>query len=411
LARHTSTDPTILGRWTPRFAALLATWFLVTVTLTVLSVPTLRSRILRRSVWPASRRRAWALVAVCLAALPPLYFLLRKWLLPQLDPVLALIAALVLVAFVSLALLMMWRSGMASVAVSPPFAAIILALLAGQLLFAANYQGYVPAFDAFDENRIIGNSVRQFSSPHRFVHLQADRNAFTWFNHLATWPLVGAWLQVFGAGLLQARFLSLLVAWLGVPFVFLTARKLSGLSAAFIAAICGIVLPLHLVLARTDVWVATTISIALCCFTLARDQEGSRARVLSFLCGFFALSAIEGHAYGIGFALMFGALHLPALVRTLRGRSTGNDRMTVSGYAAGSFSFLLVWVVYHVVLPGAKVAALPDIMQASLDYERGIGGGYRKAVSGQPCITSGAFSKACFTAIHICCFLPPLVCC
>lgn len=374
LARHSSTEPTVFGRWSPRFAAILAIWFLLTLTLAVFAVPACRRPILRRSIWSASRGRAWALMALGLAALPLLHFLLRKWLFPEKDPVFVLFAALVLMASVSLMSLMMWRSGMASITISPSFKAIILALLASHLLLATIYLGQAPGVDIVDETRIIGNSVRQFACPNCFVHLLAERNAFTWFNHLATWPLIGAWLQAFGAGLLQARFLSLLVAWLGVPFIFLTARKVSGPSAALIAAVCGIVLPLHLVTARTDVWVATTVSIALCCYTLARKQDSSRRRVLSFFCGFFALSAIEGHAYGVGFALAFGALHVPALLRVLRGRSTGNERETVTGYTAGSLGFLLLWVIYHIVLAGADVTTLPELLQATLDYERGLAG-------------------------------------
>ena len=374
LARHSSTEPTIMGRWSPRYAAILTIWLLVSLTAALFSVPAWRSFILRRSVWSAPRSRAWALVALSLAALPLLHFLLRKWFLPEKDPVFVLFAALMLIASVSLMSLLMWRSGMASITVSLSFPAIILALLASQLLLATIYLGQVPGVDIVDETRIIGNSVRQFACPNCFVHLLAERNAFTWFNHLATWPLIGAWLKAFGAGLLQARFLSLLVAWMGVPFIYLTARKIAGPSAGFVAAICGIVLPLHFVTARTDVWVATTVSIALCCFTLARGHEGSSRPILSFFCGFFALSAIEGHAYGIGFALMFGALHVPALLRVLRGRSTENERGTVTGYFAGSLCFFLLWVLYHIVLSGVPVAALPGLLQATLDYESGIAG-------------------------------------
>ena len=372
LARHNSTEPTIFGRWSLRFAAILAIWLLLTLTTAVFSVPAWRSLILRRSLWSASRSRAWALVTLGLTALPLLHILLRKWLFPKQDPVFVLFAALMLIAAVSLMSLIMWRSGIASVTVSPSLPAIILALLSSHLLLATIYLGQVPGVDIVDETRIIGNSLRQFACPNCFVHLLAERNAFTWFNHLATWPLISAWLQAYGAGLLQARLLSLLVAWLGVPFVFLTARKVSGPSGAFVAAICGIVLPLHFVTARTDVWVATSVSIALCCFTLAREQDSSRRRILSFFCGFFALAATEGHAYGIAFALMFGALHLPALQRVLRRRSTGNDRDAVTGLAAGSLGFLLLWVIYHIFLAGVHVAALPELLQDTLDYERGL---------------------------------------
>ncbi|MCY4024453.1 MAG: hypothetical protein OXF32_13515 [Anaerolineaceae bacterium] len=375
LARHTSTDPSVSGRWSWRYAALLAFQGMLTAALLVISVPGVRATLLRRSAWKGTRREAWSILIAGLAFLPLLWLLLRKVLFVERDPVFALFASLILMVVVTIVTTFMWKCGASSLIVSlPPFLPLILfLLLAGQLLLTTHFSGQVPAFHWQDESRIVGNSLRQFAFPDRFVLLLPDRNASTWFYFLGYWFLGGAWMNLVGAGVQQLRFLNFLVAWLGVPFLFLTARRLFGHVAALIAAVCGILFPIHFVSARADIWVATATTIAFCCFVAARDPGATRIRLPSFLCGALALSAIDGHPYGSTFALMFCLLHAPPFLRMLRRRAGSNERKMLAGFLAGFSAYALAWFTYHVVLPGVNPATLPDVIKATMDLESSLG--------------------------------------
>ena len=165
--------------------------------------------------------------------------------------------------------------------------------------------------------------------------LDASRTADTWLYIPGLTPVYGAYMRVFGEGLLQLRFFSLLLAWLTTPFLYLIARKLYGRSAALISAVFGIALPLHLVSARSDVWVATATAMALWFHVCAHDPKARRPWLPGFLCGFIVFSAIDGHPYGAFFALVFTALNLFLFLSGLR---------SAGGGTAVKF-FLLSWPV------------------------------------------------------------------
>ena len=61
----------------------------------------------------------------------------------------------------------------------------------------------------------------------------------------ALWPFSGAFMQVAGAGLLQARFFYLLVGWLALPFLYLSARKRYSQVAALATVALASFIPLH----------------------------------------------------------------------------------------------------------------------------------------------------------------------
>ena len=325
LARHTSTQPAVLGRWSFGYSGLLAVQATWTLGLAVLCVPAWRTRILHRGVWSGSRRRAWELVGIGAAVTPFLHVLLRQTLFPRRDSLVVIFTALALAAVFAVILLFLWRKGVTELTANVSIPLVLSALIVCQLLLTATYLGKVPAFDVFDETLFVGNSLRQFEFPDRFVQIVADRNADTWFDFKGYWVFAGAWMKLSGAGLMQARLFNLVVAWVGIAFMSLSALKMVGQRAAFFTAVCGIVLPLHFVIARADVWVATASSIAFCCHVYGREPGSTRGRLLNFACGFFAFSAIDGHPYGLAFSLMYCLLYLGPLVRVLRRVATRHE--------------------------------------------------------------------------------------
>ncbi len=146
-----------------------------------------------------------------------------------------------------------------------------------------------------------------------------------------------------------------------------------GQIAAIVAAVCAIVIPMHFVTARSDIWVATATAIAFCLFVVARDPKTSRVRFTSFSCGVLALSAIDGHPYGSAFALMFCLLHVPMVWRMLTRRAQVREGKVVTGFFAGILTYSLVWVIYHILLPDINPATLPDLIKATMEIEAGYG--------------------------------------
>ena len=373
LARHTSTQPTVLGRWSSSYSSLLAVQAIWTLALAVLCMPAWRTRILRRAVWSGSRRRAWAFVGIGAAATPFLHVLLRHTLFADRDSLVVVFTGLALATVFAVILLFLWRKGVTVLTATASIPLVLSALMICQLLLTATYLGKVPAFDVFDETLFVGNSLRQIEFPDRFVQVLADRNAGTWFDFKGYWVLAGAWMKLTGAGLLQARLFNLVTAWVGIAFISLAALKLSGQRAAFLTAACGIVLPLHFVIARSDVWVATACSIAFCCHVYGREPGRTRVRLLNFACGFFALSAIDGHPYGLAFSLMYCLLYLGPLVRVLRRVATRHEEMIAIAFVAGCIAYLALWTGYHIVLPGIRVSSIASLVRATLDYETSLG--------------------------------------
>ena len=374
MARHSSTEATVLGRWSARYAFLLAFVTMATFLTALLINTSLRARIFRQNAVPLSRRQGWAMMAAGLAILPVLHHVLHAWLASNEDRVIILFVSLSLASIAVVMLYLFYRTGIANRSVSLPDARLVLLLLAiAYLLLAAQYIGQVAVVAMSDESRRVGNGLRQFSSPQEFIMMDASRNADTWLYIWGFEPIYGAYMRVFGAGLLQVRFFSLLLAWLTTPFLYLIARKLYGRSAALISAVFSIALPLHFVTARSDAWVATATSMALWCHVCAHDPKARRPRLPGFLCGFIIFSAIDGHPYGAFFALAFTALNLYLYLSGLRSGGGRHRSKVFSAFVAGAVTYALVWSGYHLVLPGVQLTAIPGLISKTWAYEANIG--------------------------------------
>ncbi len=375
MAGHSSAEATVLGRWSSRYAFLLAFVTIATFLTALLINTSLRARIFRQNTIPLSKRQGWAMMAAGLAILPVLHHVLHSWLASNEDRVIILFVNLSLASIAVVMLYLFYRADIANRSVSLPDARLVLFLLAVvYLLLAAQYVGQVSVYNFVDETRVIGNALRQFSSPQKFVLLDASHNADTWLYFQGIWLVSGAYMWLFGDGLLQARFFNLLLAWLTIPFLYLIARKLYGRSAALVSAVFGIALPLHLVSARSDVWVASATGIALCCHVYAHDSEARRPRLLSFLCGFLACSAIDGHPYGAFFAFMFTLLFLLKFLNGLRSAGDMSRGATLVGFMSGAAAYGLLWSGYHLALPGVHLTTIPDLISKTWAWEANIGG-------------------------------------
>ena len=250
-------------------------------------------------------------------------------------------------------LALLWWRGLWGARLRVRASILVLVVLAVQLALILLFHGQLPHPMEGDEYYEIANGVRQFQDPGRFITFVPHRNAATWFNFPAAWLLSGAWMRVFGAGLLQGRFFWLLIIWLAVPFTFLVARKLYGRTAALAALALAGFIPLQYNHANSRLLVATVTVIALYCWLRAREPGQRRPGLFSLLCGLCASLAVEGHVYGVVFPLLFLVLHTGEFLRGLR-KGEGWRQTRFWSFVLGCGLAALFWLAYHVALPGIR---------------------------------------------------------
>ena len=317
-----------------------------------------RGHHMRRPARQLSKRSAWSLLAVCVGILPALYLLLRT-LLPENEFVIplpfnndrALFTSLVLMSVLAGTLALLWWRGLWGARLRVRARVLMLVVLGVQLALILLFHGQLPHPMEGDEYYEIANGIRQFQDPERFISFVPHRNAATWFNFPAALALSGAWMRVFGAGLLQGRFFWLLIGWLALPFTFLVARKLYGRTAALAALALAGFIPLQYNHAVSRIMVATLTVIALYCWLCAREPGQRRPGLFSLLCGLCASLAVEGHVYGVVFPLLFLVLHTGEFLRGLR-KGEGWRQTRFWSFVLGCGLAALFWLAYHVALPG-----------------------------------------------------------
>ena len=373
LATHNSKYPVVLGLYSVRYALVLSGLLVVSTGLLVLSVPRWRARFAQGPARTVSRRQAWGLALAGWLALP-LSFMLLRLVLPANDDRALTVSFLLMVEVAVMAGLLRWCGVGKHRLELRRLWLPVLGLVFVQMLIALYFHGSLPNYRLIDEIYVVGTAWKQAYEPSVFVNISADRNAQTWANFSLLWPLAGIYMRVFGVGWLQARAFFLFVLWGASPFIFGAARRLYGPAAALVAFSLAIAIPIHQNWALSHGYVATATSIALYAYMRAK-QKGARQHVWHFACGFFALSAVEGHFYGLAFALVFALLQLRQFYVDWQ-QGIADARHPFRAYVLGNASFLIIWFAYHVALPGISLAEFPRIMRATFAWESALGDGF-----------------------------------
>ena len=171
-----------------------------------------------------------------------------------------------------------------------------------------------------------------------------------------------------GAGWLQARAFYLVIGVLTSPFVYLTAKRLYGSIAGWSAALLAFYIPLHYNWARAEIWVTTATAIAIYCYFSSHGDDTKRVKVASFACGFFIVSTIDGHFYGIVFAIVFCLLHLWEQLRHFR-RYRWRLKPAFTYFILGCAAYSIFWLWYHVYLPGIHLGDIPRLLTQNYAWE------------------------------------------
>lgn len=338
----------------------------VSTGLIVVSIPRWRQRLLQRPERVVSRRLAWVLVTLGWLMLLVSFVLLHT-VLPKHEEF-ELIIGFILLTELALVGVIYWWLGLGELRLSqrclnwqiPIFISIMIPVLIA-------FHGKLPDYQLVDEIFVSGTAWKQAHDPFSLINISADRNAQTWANFSMLWPLAGFYMKVFGAGWLQARAFFLIVLYLASPFIYGLAGRLFGRTAGIFAVLLAFSIPLHHNWALSHGYVATATAIALYAFVRAKQIEKHKY-FWQFVCGFFALSAAEGHIYGLAFTFTIVLVQLWQLYVNRRQRRRDAYSLFIT-YLIGTTSFLVLWCVYHIGLADISLFDYPKIILQTYAWE------------------------------------------
>ena len=370
MALRSSVQASILGRYSLRYFSYMLEVLGLAICLGSLSVPAIRERIFREVPGELSQRAVNMFVYVGILSIPVVYLLLvyisqeNSWSF-ELRYTISVLSILYVLALAFL--LHRYRQLRADYR-GVSWHWIILLLFLFHVVFIALVFGDIPEINTVDEPWEVGNSILNIKNFGSSSNLRPEFNSENWLFNPFMLAVSGAVQLLIGAGWLQARAFYLVVGVLACPFVYLTAKRLYGSIAGWSAALLAFYIPLHYNWGRPDIWVATATAIAIYCYFFALDSDGKRARVASFACGFFIVSTIDGHFYGIAFAVVFCLLHLWEQLRHFR-----NHRWRLQPaftyFTLGCAAFSLFWLWYHVYLPGIYLEDIPRLFTQTWDWQ------------------------------------------
>ena len=366
---RTSVQASILGRYSLRYFTYLLTMLGLAICLWLLSIPSIRERILRKAPGELSQRAVNLIVYAGILLIPVVYLFIGLLSSEHSWPF-ALkygIDALSILCILALTVFLHRYRQLPTDFRGISWCWILLLLFLFHIVIIALVFGYIPGLDLVDEPFVTGNSILNARNFGTFPSLRpGERNSVTWLDNPFMWVVSGSVQLLIGAGWLQARAFYLVIGVLTSPFVYLTAKRLYGSIAGWTAALLAFYIPLHYNWARADIWVATATAIAIYCYFSSRDSDAKRTRAASFACGFFIVSTIDGHFYGIVFAIVFCLLHLWEQLRHFR---RWRLKPAFIYFAMGCGAYSLFWLWYHVYLPGIHLGDIPRLFTQNYAWE------------------------------------------
>jgi hypothetical protein len=198
---------------------------------------------------------------------------------------------------------------------------------------------------------------------------------------------LGVWLDAVGVSLEMGRLFFLIVGWLGVPFIYVTARRLYGRTAGLFAVAFASIVMLEHNYIRPDFLIPTAVSIALCCFMRARDTN---KQWLHFIAGFVLALSVEGHPYGVRFAISFGLIYAIDHARAVWKARRWQWNAPLLLFAAGGLAYLIIYLVVHVVIWGQiDLGAAFSTLETWYRMEANLGGAVGRRPLLEKAITLG----------------------
>ncbi len=292
---HSSDDGTVLGRYTQRYVFLLIMMFgLVLLSgFGYLGHKRLATISLSQPYW------RWVLVGLWPLVIGGVWFLLDQVL--SVAPAVLLFEVYVCFSLIAVGLWFVRLTHLKEIRAGF-LPAVLLAGLVSVVIIA--FIGYYPPSRYIDEPMEVSWGQTAYQTGHlNEIGIFEFYNKADWsYGSLLHYPL-GLWMELVGVGLLQARLFYLVVGLTCSIFIFSVAQQLYDNTAALVpvALIPFLVIAHNWV--RPDVFVALSVSAGLYFFYSARTDGGLWRY---FAAGLSLALAVEGHIYGLRYALAFG---------------------------------------------------------------------------------------------------------
>ncbi|HLV33836.1 MAG TPA: hypothetical protein VKY59_01930, partial [Spirillospora sp.] len=316
---HQSDDPSILGRYSSRYAVIVAAMLGFTLLTGLLYVLAAQNRLRLPALWlPQSRHAGWV-IAGSGAALAVLAWVF----LPVSSAGGGVVFRVYVVGLIiALMILLLYQTRTAlQPAASFWLWLIPLAAVALGLLLNYAYIGTLPG-SRFYEEPILADwsiSIAEPNIPASRMFPARDPVSGNVYHTSASLYGLGLWSRAFGVDLIKGRILFRLLVYLALPFIYLAAERVYGRFAGISAVAIAVFIPVHHGYLYPTALVALTNAIGLYCFFSARDAQTSAGqRVRHLLAGFVTGLGMEGHPYAFAFVAGMGAVYGIEYLRQIR---------------------------------------------------------------------------------------------
>jgi hypothetical protein len=258
---------------------------------------------------------------------------------------------------------------------------LLVATLVLTALFTILYQdGYVPPSRYYDEGWLEGWSIslhnRAPGAPLDSMFPMRDPLVVAVSTRLSLYGM-GYWLELFGVGLRQGRLYSAVLAWLALPFIYATTRRLYGTTAALGALAVAALLPLHHSYTYPTGWVALTNAMGLYFFISAREAASPHSqRLRHFLAGLTISFGFEGHAYAVAFAAGLGGVYTLEYAGLIWRTRSWQRNPNFWLFVLGVLSCAGISIIFRIWISGGLIGLgnLVDALRASYSVQTTIGG-------------------------------------
>jgi hypothetical protein len=233
----------------------------------------------------------------------------------------------------------------------PQYSDVILVLLGIgiTLLLSLRYVGHIPASLLYDEPWVTNWSVALWQTGTPQVPMYPLLNAERALAGSSWFVALGAWLDIFGISLVNARWFWWLLGMMSVPFLALAANRVYGRTGAVLAALLGLGLFLPHNYGRWDVGVLLALAIAL--YALVSGWQSGRWQWYIVAGGATALS-LEGHFISLRWIVALGALIAWEYLQQMRQKRRWLFYAPFWAFLAGGIIGSLLFLFWHTLAWG-----------------------------------------------------------
>ncbi|MEO1288047.1 MAG: hypothetical protein AAFV93_09765 [Chloroflexota bacterium] len=366
---HESASSTFFGRYSTSYALSLGL-VLMTIVLALVGWWLVARNQLTRLL-PQSPLLAWLMTLLCLG------FIGVFWLFApgaSFLPAIALFRVYIVTVAIGLTLFYLMET-QTTLSQLPQWSWIVIVIVGIGITLALTitYIGQVPETRYYDEPLVANYGWTCAQDGIMGIDMLPPRDTpYLAFVVPIAYCAPGYLMQWFGTTLTVARSFGILIVWLAIPFIYMTAKQSYGLPEAIFASLIVMMFALSHNHLRSDPYVTFALAVALWGYIRSKDTP---ALWLHFIVGFFLATIIEGHQLGIRFIPIFVLLYLWDYVQAIRQQKRWLWHMPFFAFALGGLSYLPLYYWVHVIWWGqTDLLGTIELLQQGYDEQLTVGG-------------------------------------